>query len=207
MLIVVLVLSWLIPILAIIIRLDSRGPVFFVQTRIGYLGRPFKCFKLRSMACNGQSDCMQAQRDDTRITAVGKFIRCTNLDELPQFFNVLLGDMSLVGPRPFMLKDDEEFSSVVPNYYLRHYARSGITGMAQMKGCRGKTETELDIIHRYQWDAFYIRNAGVGLDMKIIWITAQQTISAIAGAVLTKFRQIRSRSAESVMIFQVNETA
>ncbi len=207
LLVVSLLLSWLLPILAIIIRLDSKGSAFFVQTRIGYLGMPFRCYKLRTMLQNSESDCLQAQHNDARITAVGRLLRSTNLDELPQFMNVLLGDMSLVGPRPFMLKDDEEFSSVVANYYLRYYAKSGITGIAQMKGCRGKTETDLDIIHRYQWDAFYIRNAGMFLDMKIMWVTVQQTLSAIAGAGRSKAKQLRRTLDGEMMVLQVNEAA
>src|SRR4249920_1709767 len=101
LLVITLVLSWLIPIMAILIRLDSRGPVFFVQTRIGFLGIPFRCYKLRTMVVNQDSDSKQAMYNDSRITRLGQYLRITSLDELPQFLNVLIGNMSVVGPRPF----------------------------------------------------------------------------------------------------------
>ncbi|HEV3222670.1 MAG TPA: sugar transferase [Puia sp.] len=175
-LIITLVLSWLIPILAVLIRLDSKGPVFFVQTRIGFLGIPFRCYKLRTMYVNVDSDTKQAVHNDSRITRLGHFLRITSLDELPQFLNVLIGDMSVVGPRPFMKKDDQKFSIVVSNYPLRYCAKPGITGMAQVKGYRGRTDTLLSIFHRYQWDAFYVRNARPFLDFKILRITGRQMI-------------------------------
>ena len=178
-LVITLVLSWLIPILAILIRLDSRGPVFFVQTRIGFLGIPFRCYKLRTMVVNQDSDSQQAMYNDVRITRLGKYLRITSLDELPQFLNVLIGNMSVVGPRPFMKKDDQEFSIVVSNYPLRYCAKPGITGMAQVKGYRGRTDNFHSIFHRYQWDAFYVRNARPALDFKILRITAQQTLKGI----------------------------
>lgn len=178
-LVITLVLSWLIPILAILIRLDSRGPVFFVQNRVGFLGCSFRCYKLRTMVVNDDADFKQASNNDIRITRLGKFLRVTSLDELPQFLNVLLGNMSIVGPRPFMLRDDQAFSIVVSNYPLRYCARPGITGMAQIKGYRGPTDSFISIFHRYQWDAFYIRNAGITLDLKIIRSTISQSIKSI----------------------------
>jgi putative colanic acid biosysnthesis UDP-glucose lipid carrier transferase len=179
LLVITLVLSWLIPILAVLIRLDSRGPVFFVQTRIGFLGIPFRCYKLRTMVVNQDSDSKQAMYNDSRITRLGKYLRITSLDELPQFLNVLIGNMSIVGPRPFMKKDDQEFSIVVSNYPLRYCAKPGITGMAQVKGYRGRTDNFHSIFHRYQWDAFYVRNARPALDFKILRTTAQQTLKGI----------------------------
>jgi putative colanic acid biosynthesis UDP-glucose lipid carrier transferase len=178
-LVISLVLSWLIPILALLIRLDSRGPVFFVQTRVGFLGCTFRCFKLRTMIVNNDADSKQAINNDSRITRLGYFLRVTSLDELPQFLNVLIGNMSIVGPRPFMVKDDQAFSIVVSNYPLRYCAKPGITGMAQVKGYRGPTANFHSIFHRYQWDAFYIRNAGTTLDLKIIRATMRQTIKSI----------------------------
>jgi len=175
----VFLFSWLIPILAILIKLDSRGPVFFIQRRIGYLGREFNCLKLRTMIVNEDSDSLQARDNDPRITRLGYFLRITSLDELPQFFNVLMGHMSIVGPRPFMKSDDEQFNRVVSNYKLRYYAKPGITGMAQVKGYRGPAVSFHSIFHRYQWDAFYIRNACPSLDFKIIRLTASQTIKSI----------------------------
>ena len=189
-LVITLVLSWLVPILAILIRLDSNGPVFFVQTRIGFLGIPFRCYKLRTMYVNGDSDSKQAMYNDTRITRLGHFLRITSLDELPQFLNVLIGNMSIVGPRPFMKKDDQEFSITVSNYPLRYCAKPGITGMAQVKGYRGRTDNFLSIFHRYQWDAFYIRNARPSLDFKILRITASQTIKSIFSFKTIKLKQM-----------------
>jgi putative colanic acid biosysnthesis UDP-glucose lipid carrier transferase len=190
LLISALVLSWLIPILAILIRLDSKGPVFFVQTRIGFLGIPFRCYKLRTMIVNQTSDSQQAMYNDERITRLGHFLRITSLDELPQFLNVLIGNMSIVGPRPFMKKDDLEFSIVVSNYALRYCAKPGITGMAQVKGYRGRTDNFLSIFHRYQWDAFYIRNARPSLDFKILRLTAIQTIKSIFSFKTLKLKQL-----------------
>lgn len=189
-LVITLVLSWLIPILAILIKLDSNGPVFFVQTRIGFLGIPFRCYKLRTMFLNGDSDSKQAMYNDTRITRIGHFLRITSLDELPQFLNVLIGNMSIVGPRPFMKKDDQEFSITVSNYPLRYCAKPGITGMAQVKGYRGRTDNFLSIFHRYQWDAFYIRNARPSLDFKILRVTASQTIKSIFSFKTIKLKQM-----------------
>ena len=189
-LMITLVLSWLIPILAILIRLDSRGPVFFVQTRIGFLGIPFRCYKLRTMVVNQDSDSKQAMYNDSRITSLGHFLRITSLDELPQFLNVLIGNMSIVGPRPFMKKDDQAFSIVVSNYPLRYCARPGITGMAQVKGYRGRTDNFHSIFHRYQWDAFYIRNARPSLDFKILRLTARQTLRSIYSFRTIKLKQL-----------------
>jgi putative colanic acid biosynthesis UDP-glucose lipid carrier transferase len=189
-LLTVLVLSWLIPILAILIKLDSKGPVFFVQTRIGFLGIPFRCYKLRTMVVNQNSDSQQAMYNDQRITRLGHFLRITSLDELPQFLNVIIGNMSIVGPRPFMKKDDQEFSITVSNYPLRYCAKPGITGMAQVKGYRGRTDNFLSIFHRYQWDAFYIRNARPSLDFKILRITASQTIRSIFSFKTIKLKQL-----------------
>jgi len=189
-LLTVLVLSWLIPILAVLIKLDSKGPVFFVQTRIGFLGIPFRCYKLRTMVVNQDSDSQQAMYNDQRITRLGHFLRITSLDELPQFLNVIIGNMSIVGPRPFMKKDDQEFSITVSNYPLRYCAKPGITGMAQVKGYRGRTDNFLSIFHRYQWDAFYIRNARPSLDFKILRITASQTIKSIFSFKTIKLKQL-----------------
>ena len=118
---IIFILSWLVPILAILIKLDSRGPIFFVQRRVGFLGRSFRCFKFRTMVVNSLSDKQQATTDDPRITGIGTFLRVTSLDELPQFFNVLMGDMSIVGPRPHMHKDNNDFGRQIENYRLRTF--------------------------------------------------------------------------------------
>src|SRR3984893_9460190 len=111
-----LTIPWLYPILILLIKLDSKGPVFFRQKRVGFLGKTFWCYKFRTMYLNDAADTRQAIKDDPRVTRIGRFLRDTGLDELPQFINVLLGHMSIVGPRPHMLKDSQEFSKVVANY-------------------------------------------------------------------------------------------
>jgi putative colanic acid biosynthesis UDP-glucose lipid carrier transferase len=131
------------------------------------------------MIVNSFSDQRQATTNDPRITRLGRFLRITSLDELPQFFNVLLGDMSIVGPRPHMHKDNADFGKVVENYRFRYLVRPGITGMAQVKGYRGPALDFYSIFHRYQWDAFYIRNANLSLDFKIIRLTALQILKSL----------------------------
>jgi putative colanic acid biosynthesis UDP-glucose lipid carrier transferase len=177
--VILFLLSWLIPLLALIIKLDSKGPVFFIQKRVGFLGSTFRCFKLRTMCVNTLCDSQQAIADDPRITRVGRFLRITSLDELPQFLNVLIGDMSVVGPRPHMFKDNQDFGKVVENYRLRYFVKPGITGMAQVKGYRGPAQDFQKIFHRYQWDAFYIRNACLSLDFKIMRLTAIQVAKSL----------------------------
>lgn len=178
-LVIVFILSWLFPIIALLIKLDSKGPVFFVQKRVGRWGKSFKCLKFRTMVVNSQANTRQASENDTRITRVGNFLRKSNLDEFPQFFNVLLGQMSVVGPRPHMHADCNNFSSVIANYKFRNMVKPGITGLAQVKGYRGPTKNFESIFHRYQFDAFYIRNANFWLDMRIVRKTAGQTFSII----------------------------
>ena len=176
---IVLVLSWLLPLLALLIRMDSGGPVFFIQKRVGFLGRSFDCIKLRTMRVNTEANTLQARENDPRVTRFGRFLRKSNLDELPQFFNVLMGHMSIVGPRPHMHEDCRMFSQVVMSYKFRNILKPGITGLAQVKGFRGPAKNFEKIFKRYQWDAFYIRNAGFWLDMRIIRETVIQTISCL----------------------------
>jgi lipopolysaccharide/colanic/teichoic acid biosynthesis glycosyltransferase len=171
------VFSWLFPILYLLIRLDSRGPVFFVQKRVGFLGRSFLCLKFRTMYVNGEANSKQATDDDPRITRMGRFLRISNLDEMPQFLNVLAGHMSIVGPRPHMYKDCANFSEVVDSYKFRNLMKPGITGLAQVKGYRGPAQSFDSIFRRYQWDAFYVRNAGFWLDLRIVHYTAMQTFT------------------------------
>jgi len=179
LLVIVLIFSWLFPILFLLIRLDSKGPIFFVQKRVGFLGRSFPCLKFRTMHVNDEENTRQADENDLRITRVGKFLRRSNLDELPQFLNVLAGHMSIVGPRPHMHKDCIDFSQVVETYKFRNLARPGITGLAQVKGYRGPAHDFERIFKRYQWDAFYIRNANFWLDLRIIRKTSAQTLAYI----------------------------
>jgi len=178
-LVVLFIFSWLFPILFLLIRLDSKGPMFFIQKRVGFLGRSFSCLKFRTMVVNSSANTLQASENDPRITRVGRFLRKSNLDELPQFLNVLFGDMSIVGPRPHMHQDCISFSKVVETYKFRHLTRPGITGLAQVKGYRGPAHDFERIFRRYQWDAFYVRNANFWLDLRIIRKTAGQTISYI----------------------------
>jgi putative colanic acid biosynthesis UDP-glucose lipid carrier transferase len=173
---IVFIFSWLFPLIALLIKLDSRGPVFFIQRRVGFLGRTFKCLKFRTMVVNKEANWRMATKNDPRITRIGILLRKSNLDELPQFFNVLLGQMSIVGPRPHMHKDCCDFSRVVPFYKFRNFAKPGITGLAQSKGFRGPAKDFLSIFHRYQWDAFYVRNANFWLDIRLVRKTATQTI-------------------------------
>lgn len=133
-LVIVFIISWLFPIIALLIKLNSRGPVFFVQRRVGRWGKSFNCLKFRTMVVNEQANTRQASDNDTRITRVGNFLRKSNLDEFPQFINVLLGQMSVVGPRPHMHADCNKFSSVIANYKFRNMVKPGITGLAQVKG-------------------------------------------------------------------------
>ncbi|HUB62369.1 MAG TPA: sugar transferase [Puia sp.] len=174
---IMFIFSWLFPILWLLIKLDSRGPVFFVQKRVGFLGRSFSCLKFRTMNINSEANNKQATENDPRITRMGRFLRHSNLDELPQFINVLAGHMSIVGPRPHMYKDCADFSHAVDSYKFRNLMKPGITGLAQVKGYRGPAQSFEKIFRRYQWDAFYVRNANFWLDLRIVHRTAIQTIS------------------------------
>jgi lipopolysaccharide/colanic/teichoic acid biosynthesis glycosyltransferase len=178
------IFSWLFPILYLLIRLDSKGPVFFIQTRVGFLGRSFPCLKFRTMHVNAEANTKQATDDDPRITRMGRFLRNSNLDELPQFINVLAGHMSIVGPRPHMYKDCANFSRVLDAYKFRSVMKPGITGLAQVKGYRGPTQTFDKVFRRFQWDAFYVRNANFWLDLRIVHYTAMQTFSYIISKVI-----------------------
>lgn len=174
--VIVGVLSWLIPVLGIIIKLESKGPVFFMQNRTGKNNKTFNCFKFRSMAINEQADTLSAKEDITRITRVGRFIRKTSLDELPQFINVFLGDMSVVGPRPHMLKHTDDFRESVTNFNVRHAIKPGITGLAQAKGYRGDVDPQ-SIEGRVRFDRFYINNWSLTFDVKIILMTIGEVLS------------------------------
>jgi putative colanic acid biosynthesis UDP-glucose lipid carrier transferase len=164
------VLSWLIPIIALFIKVDSKGPVFFRQKRAGKDNKPFDCMKFRTMHVHGE-EFKQATKNDPRVTAVGKFLRKTSLDELPQFINVLMGQMSIIGPRPHPIKLNEQFSPRIEKFMARQYVKPGITGLAQAKGFRGETQTELSMKGRVKLDRFYIENWSFLLDLKIIVAT------------------------------------
>lgn len=158
------------PIIAIAIKLNSKGPIFYSQLRSGEDHSEFKCFKFRSMAVNNSPD-VQASKNDSRITKVGAFLRKTSLDELPQFFNVLIGNMSVVGPRPHPLYMSKEYTELVKSYMIRHLAKPGITGWAQVNGYRGETRELIAMKKRVEYDIHYIENWSLLLDIKIIWKT------------------------------------
>lgn len=177
LLVIVGLLSWLTPLLALIIRLESKGPIFFRQRRNGMDNKEFYCYKFRSMAPNDGADFHSAQRNDMRVTKVGRFIRRTSIDELPQFYNVLFGTMSVVGPRPHMVKHTNEYAFKVDKYMVRHFVKPGITGLAQVRGYRGEIETDVDMMNRVKFDIFYIENWSLFLDLKIIVQTVGNAIS------------------------------
>ena len=176
--VIVFLLSWITPMIALIIKIESRGPVFFKQTRNGIKFREFICYKFRSMIENNDADIQQATKNDKRVTKIGKILRKTSLDELPQFFNVLIGNMSVVGPRPHMIKENERYSKSVDKFMVRHFVKPGITGLAQVKGYRGEVETDEDIINRVKYDIYYLENWSLILDLNIVFLT---TINFLTG--------------------------
>jgi putative colanic acid biosysnthesis UDP-glucose lipid carrier transferase len=184
---IILVLSWLLPIIAIWIKLDSKGPVFFLQKRMGKNGKIFRCIKMRTMMINDEADERQAEENDERITRAGKFLRKTNVDELPQLFNVLKGNMSFIGPRPHMLSDCIRFSFVLSSYHFRTLVKPGITGLAQIKGYRGPAKDYESVVNRYYWDAIYVRRAGLMLDLKIARKTFARSFNNFARAISDSF--------------------
>jgi len=175
-LVIVFILSWLFPILYLLIKAESPGPIFFVQTRSGLNNVPFNCYKFRSMRINKDSDSLQATKGDSRITRIGALLRKTSLDELPQFFNVLLGNMSVVGPRPHMLSHTEQYSKLIDQFMVRHFIKPGITGWAQVTGYRGETKTVNEMLGRVEADVWYMENWSFMLDLKIIFLTIFKSI-------------------------------
>ncbi|MCO6497942.1 MAG: exopolysaccharide biosynthesis polyprenyl glycosylphosphotransferase [Chitinophagaceae bacterium] len=169
--VILFILSWLLPLLSILIIIESGFPVFFKQKRSGLTNKPFWCYKLRSMKVNRDADKVQATKDDMRITKVGKFIRRTSLDEFPQFFNVFIGNMSLVGPRPHMLKHTQDYSKIVDEFMARQFVKPGITGWAQIHGLRGEIRNEEDIRRRVEMDLWYMEHWTLWLDIQILFLT------------------------------------
>lgn len=163
-------------IFGILIKLSSPGPVFFKQKRSGLNGKDFYCYKFRSMRVNVDSDKVQATKDDPRKTRIGEFMRRTSIDELPQFINVWLGNMSIVGPRPHMLKHTEQYSQLITSYMVRHFAKPGITGYAQVTGFRGETQELWQMEGRIKQDIWYIEHWSFTLDLFIIWKTISNAI-------------------------------
>jgi putative colanic acid biosynthesis UDP-glucose lipid carrier transferase len=165
--VIVLLLSWLTPLLALLIKIESRGPVFFKQSRPGINETEFWCYKFRSMQINERTE-QSVVKNDPRITRIGKFIRKTSIDEMPQFLNVLKGEMSVVGPRPHLWTQNNTYSTRIKKYMVRLYVKPGITGLAQVRGHRGEISNDEDMINRIRYDVFYIENWSLLLDVKII---------------------------------------
>lgn len=170
-LVMVFVLSWLVPLIGMLIKLESPGPVFFIQNRHGRGNKYFPCWKFRSMVMNKEADSKQATKNDARVTKLGAFLRKTSLDELPQFINVFLGNMSVVGPRPHPIKLNDEFKPQIDRFVQRHAVKPGVTGLAQAKGYRGETSRFSDMYGRVKLDKFYVKNWSLFLDIKIIMLT------------------------------------
>lgn len=171
-LVILFILSWLIPLVGLLIWLESRGPIFFSQQRSGKGGKTFNCLKFRSMKVNKESNEKQASKNDTRITRLGSFLRKSSIDEMPQFLNVFMGDMSIVGPRPHMLKHTDDYSKLLNRYMVRHFLKPGITGWAQIHGYRGEIKHMQDINNRVEYDLWYLENWSLWLDTRIILMTA-----------------------------------
>ena len=169
--VIVFILSWMTPLIGLLIKLESKGPVFFKQARSGLNNKPFWCYKFRSMCVNEKSDEMQAIKGDARITRIGAFLRKTSLDEFPQFFNVLKGEMSIVGPRPHMLIHTEFYGDKIEGYMKRLTMKQGLTGWAQVKGHRGETPDIKFMKTRVHHDLWYLNNWSFWLDVKIVIVT------------------------------------
>jgi Undecaprenyl-phosphate glucose phosphotransferase len=166
--VILVIFSWLFPLLALLIKMSSKGPVFFKQMRLGRDNKEFVCWKFRSMRMNKEADVKQATKNDPRVTPIGRFLRKSNLDEMPQFINVLLGHMSVVGPRPHPLRLNDQYRDIIDKYMVRHFVRPGITGWAQVNGLRGETRTPELMERRVEMDIWYLENWSFWLDLRIV---------------------------------------
>lgn len=175
-LVILLILSWLYPLLAYLIKKQSKGPVLFKQMRTGKKNEPFWCYKFRSMYINAGDESQQAKKDDARVTPIGKFLRRSSLDEMPQFFNVLMGNMSVVGPRPHMIKHTTDYNDHINNFMVRHFVKPGITGLAQVSGLRGETKRVSDMKRRVSTDIEYVQRWSLITDIKICLLTVIVTL-------------------------------
>ncbi len=181
LIVLLLILSWIVPLIAIIIRFESKGNPFFTQKRVGKDKDIFTCFKFRTMRINSTPE-IQAHCGDNRVTYLGRILRYSGLDEIPQFINVLLGQMSVVGPRPHMIAHTEEFEMQIPEYCKRHEIKPGITGLAQIRGCRGEIEHISDLKARLKHDLNYINQKKLSLDIYIILISIKDLFKGAKNA-------------------------
>ncbi len=174
---IIFVLSWMIPIVGLLIWIESKGPIFFIQMRSGKDNQSFGCIKFRSMKMNKDSHLIQATKNDRRITRIGKLLRRTSLDEFPQFLNVFMGQMSIVGPRPHMLQHTSDYSTRINKYMVRQFMKPGITGWAQVNGFRGETRTLWDMEGRVEFDIWYMENWSLWLDTRILFLTLYRLVT------------------------------
>jgi putative colanic acid biosysnthesis UDP-glucose lipid carrier transferase len=175
--IILLVFPWLFPLIALCIKLNSKGPVFFLQPRYAMNNQLFTCIKFRTMVRNDEAHTKAAHKNDARITSVGRFLRHHHLDELPQLFNVFMGDMSMIGPRPHMVADHRLFETMMPHYNFRHQVKPGVTGLAQVRGSVGPVDNFDKLEERIAYDSYYVRNWSFTMDLKI----ALNTLARISG--------------------------
>lgn len=179
----IFLLWWLLPLISLMVYISQGGPILFAQKRNGLNGKEFDCLKFRTMRPDKDNNKKPTERDDPRVTKLGKILRKTSLDELPQFINVLKGDMSIVGPRPHMVSENETYAEIIKRYSLRHYVKPGITGLAQVKGYRGAVDTDKDMEMRIRTDIYYVRNWSFLLDLLIIYKTGKLMISGDENAI------------------------
>lgn len=181
-LVIIFILSWLVPLIGLLIWLESPGPIFFIQKRTGKNNKIFYCYKFRSMKLNKEADNRQATKNDNRVTNIGRFIRKTNIDEMPQFFNVFWGHMSVVGPRPHpvtffsMLNSEDDCAYLQEGYPVRHFVKPGVTGWAQVNGFRGEIQKSEQLKKRIQYDIWYSENWSLWLDLRIIFLTVYRMV-------------------------------
>lgn len=190
---ILLVLWWLIPLIGLLIVIDSRGPVFFVQSRDGLDGKPFMCIKFRTMVPNAQAHLVQARENDNRITRIGHILRATYLDELPQFINILLGHMSFIGPRPHMHRDTVHYGLLIPGYMERLKVKPGFTGLAQVMGYTGNTADLRQMKNRIRLDRFYVKHQSAGLDFYIARRSFCEALKKLRTALLGIFEKPERR--------------
>jgi putative colanic acid biosysnthesis UDP-glucose lipid carrier transferase len=196
-LVILIIFPIIFPLVFIFIRLEGKGSIFFIQKRNGLDNKIFDCIKFRTMVLNQNADTQAAVTNDERITRVGKFLRNSSIDELPQFINVLKGEMSVVGPRPHMISDNEKFEKIATNYQQRHLVKPGITGLAQINGYKGHVNTVQDVKARTIIDLKYVNNQSLWLDLYIIGGTIRLMLEdTVAHMRNQRIERLANRSAE-----------